>query len=365
MPALFNDIYKNTNVFVTGHTGFKGSWLCLWLRRLGAHVTGFAREPATDPSHFSLLQPDMTSVTGDVADREHLVQAVRESEPAIVFHCAAQPLVRYSYRHPHETYMSNVMGTLNICDAVRRSDRVKALVAVTTDKVYENREWLWGYREIDRLGGFDPYSSSKACAEMVVSCVRNSYLPVDTYGSAHHTLIASARAGNVIGGGDWSEDRLIPDIAKATARDAPVVIRNPHAIRPWQHVLECLSGYLLLGARLLQGTRACADAFNFGPQAHDAITVGEMVRRMQAFWPQIQPAPNDEANAPHEAGYLKLDWTKAYDLLGWEPVWNGHTALERTARWYRDFYAQGQLDSEDDLDHYIQDAITRGAVWTT
>jgi len=324
--------YSGRSVFVTGHTGFKGSWLALWLAKMGARVTGYALAPCTSPSLFDVAQVKDVMARhhlADVRDTASLTTAMREAAPEIVFHLAAQPLVRLSYREPEATWSTNVMGTVNLLEAVRACPSVKAVVVITTDKCYENREWLWGYRETDPLGGSDPYSASKAAAELVVQSYRRSFF-------GNGPLLASARAGNVIGGGDWSEDRLIPDAARAVAAGKPLLIRNPAATRPWQHVLESLHGYLLLGSRLLAGQREFADAFNFGPDAADNLPVAEVLTRLQAHWPGLKWQMDPQAgNAPHEAGFLYLDSSKAKRLLNWAPIWNLECGLEQTADWYR------------------------------
>jgi CDP-glucose 4,6-dehydratase len=319
--------------FVTGHTGFKGSWLALWLARLGARVTGYALPSCTAPSLFEAagIEDALTRhILADIRDPAALTAAMQAAAPEVVFHLAAQPLVRLSYREPVQTWSTNVMGTVHLLEAVRACPSVKAVVVVTTDKCYENREWLWGYRENDPLGGSDPYSASKAGAELVVQSYRKSFF------SGGGPLLASARAGNVIGGGDWSEDRLIPDAARAVARRQPLLIRNPSATRPWQHVLESLHGYLLLASRLLAGEAAFANAFNFGPDAADNLSVAEVLTRLQAQWPELAWQMDPQAgSAPHEAGFLYLDSSKARRLLDWAPIWDLDTGLENTARWYR------------------------------
>ena len=249
---MFNQIYNNKRVLITGHTGFKGSWLALWLSQMGAKITGYSLQPPTEPNHFYLLSMGINSIIGDIRDTDKLKQVFKEQQPEIVFHLAAQPIVRLSYKDPVETFTSNVMGTVNVLEASRESGTVRAIVNVTSDKCYENREWPRGYREMDSLGGYDPYSASKGCAELITSCWRNSFFNLKDYGSAHHTLLASGRAGNVIGGGDWAIDRLIPDIVRSVEQNEKVKIRNPHAIRPWQHVLEPLSGYLILAQKLYE-----------------------------------------------------------------------------------------------------------------
>jgi CDP-glucose 4,6-dehydratase len=363
MREPFEGIYKGKNVLVTGHTGFKGSWLSLWLHNLGAHVGGYSRKPPTEPNHFDSLRLPIHSVIGDIGTVDLLEKTFDEQRPEIVFHLAAQPLVRQAYRDPTETFQSNVMGTLQICEAARRCSSVRAIVAITTDKVYENREWEWGYRENDRLGGHDPYSSSKACAEILLSSYRRSYFPADSYGKSHRVLLASARAGNVIGGGDWSEDRLIPDLMKAAARKEKTAIRNPNATRPWQHVLECLSGYLQLGRKLLSEKAIYADAFNFGPHPDDSKTVAEIAALAKKYWPAVNFQFLTDPHQPHEAAKLNLDCAKARSMLQWQPIWNSETALQRTVRWYRAFYQEEQVLSAEDLQTYIHDAKKRGVPW--
>ena len=319
---MFNRIYHNTRVLITGHTGFKGSWLALWLSTMGANVTGYSLPPPTEPNHFDLLGLDINSIIGDIRDAEKLKRVFKEQQPEIVFHLAAQPIVRFSYKDPVETFSSNVMGTINVFEASRESGTVRAIVNVTSDKCYENREWPWGYREIDPLGGYDPYSASKGCAELITSCWRNSFFNLKDYGSTHHTLLASGRAGNVIGGGDWAADRLIPDMMRAVSQNGKVKIRNPHATRPWQHVLEPLSGYLLLGQRLLEGRKEFAEAWNFGPSDDGNATVEEIVGQVKKAWPKIDYEIQCDSDQPHEAGMLRLDCSKARAKLQWRPVWD-------------------------------------------
>lgn len=364
IPSLFGGAYRGRKVFLTGHTGFKGSWMAYWLTQMGAEVAGYALVPETTPNHFDLLNLPMHSIIGDVRDRGALEKAIAETRPEIVFHMAAQPLVRRSYREPAETFETNVMGAIRLYEACRKCDSVRAIVNVTSDKCYENREWVWGYRENDPMGGYDPYSASKGCAELVTASWRNSFFHPDRYGQEHQVLLASARAGNVIGGGDWSEDRLIPDIVRAIEAKETVTIRSPQATRPWQHVLEPISGYLLLGQRLLEGNKSCAEGWNFGPADEGSITVGEVVRRIKSHWDAFRYDLKPDPNQPHEAGLLKLDCSKAHARLGWQPVWESESCFEKTIRWYRDFFESGIIPTEQNLHTYIADAQAKNAIWT-
>jgi CDP-glucose 4,6-dehydratase len=324
--------WAGKRVFLTGHTGFKGSWLSLWLQRMGAQLTGFALAPPTTPALFddARVAPGMTSIIGDIRDREVLEQALVAANPEIVIHMAAQPLVRASYDDPVGTYAINVMGTVHLLEAVRKAAGVRAVCVVTTDKCYENREWAWGYREDEAMGGYDPYSNSKGCSELVTSAYRRSF-----FGAGSHTALASGRAGNVIGGGDWALDRLIPDILRAVEQGELVLIRNPLAIRPWQHVLEPLSGYLVLCQALWHDPVAAAQAWNFGPRDDDARPVQWIVERMCALWGDGAGWTRDESVQPHEANYLKLDISKARAGLGWQPRWSLGEALESIVAWHR------------------------------
>jgi CDP-glucose 4,6-dehydratase len=328
--------WSGKRVFVTGHTGFKGGWLCLWLERLGASVTGYALAPGTNPSLFDLARvgQGVDSHIGDVRNARALQDALSEASPEIVFHMAAQALVRASYCNPVETYETNIMGTVNLLEAVRQVDTVHAVVVVTTDKCYENRGWVWGYRENDTLGGYDPYSSSKAAAELVTAAYRSSFFNGNA-NPPHRVALASARAGNVIGGGDWAEDRLIPDIIRAVARGERVRIRNPHAIRPWQHVLEPLRGYLTLAEKLCSAGAEFAQPWNFGPEETDARTVEWIVKKVAALWGGDASWELDPDRHPHEAAYLKLDISRARSLLGWTPKWSIEQALDAVVSWYR------------------------------
>ena len=328
--------WRGKRVFLTGHTGFKGSWISLWLQNLGAELTGFALQPPTRPSLFeeARVADGMRSLIGDIRDLSALQQAIQAGKPEIVIHMAAQPLVRYAYQNPVETYATNVMGTVHLLEAVRNTPGVKAVVNVTTDKCYENKEWLWGYREDEPMGGHDPYSNSKGCSELVTSAYRRSFF------QDKGIALASARAGNVIGGGDWAADRLIPDILRAFEKSQPVIIRNPYATRPWQHVLEPLSGYLTLAERLCTGGQACAEGWNFGPHDDDACPVQWIVEHMVSSWGNGASWQLDGREHPHEANYLKLDTSKARSRLSWRPQLNLDEALSLIVEWTKK-YQQG------------------------
>ncbi len=323
--------WRGKKVFITGHTGFKGSWLSLWLQLLGAEVLGYSLPAPTEPSLYELASvgKGMNSVVGDVRDLEHLAQIVGDFQPEVVFHMAAQPLVRYSYQNPVETYGVNIMGTVHLLEAVRRVGTVRSLVNITSDKCYENREWVWGYREQEPMGGYDPYSSSKGCAELVTAAYRSSFFPGES-----STAIATARAGNVIGGGDWSSDRLIPDILRSITNQQTIIIRNPQAIRPWQHVLDPLAGYLLLAEKLYSGSGDFRSGWNFGGSDRDTQPVAWIVDRMLELWGDAGVSWEcDAMPQPHEANYLKLDCAKARTYLGWQPQLDLTTALAWVVEW--------------------------------
>jgi CDP-glucose 4,6-dehydratase len=337
--------WQGRRVFLTGHTGFKGGWLALWLARLGANVRGYALDPCTEPNLFTVARVGsvIEDIRGDIRDSAKLEAAMREFAPEVVFHLAAQPLVRYSYKDPIGTYETNVIGTARVLDSVRRTPSVRAVVSVTTDKCYENKEWVWPYRETDPLGGYDPYSSSKACAEIVSAAFRQSYFPIESLGESHQVAVATARAGNVIGGGDWSNDRLLPDLVRGFLSGKPVLIRRPHAIRPWQHVLEPLHGYIRLAERLLTHDPKYATAYNFGPIEDDARAVAWIAERMSTFWGDGASWVLDETPSPHEAGYLKLDASRARADLGWTPLLRLDTALDYLVQWYRSWESQANM----------------------
>jgi CDP-glucose 4,6-dehydratase len=356
--TVFSDIYRGTSVLLTGHTGFKGTWLTLWLKTLGAEVTGVSLEPNSKPSHWDLLGLDIVEERIDIRNAEKVKEAINIAKPKIVFHLAAQPLVRHSYSDPLGTWSTNVMGTANLLDACRQQPSVRAVIIVTTDKCYENKEWSWGYRETDRLGGHDPYSASKAGAELVVASYRKAF-----FSTSESPLLASVRAGNVIGGGDWSEDRLIPDMVRAIKSKKTLEIRSPNATRPWQHVLESLSGYLLLGQNLLQGKQDFGQAWNFGPYRDGNRSVGDVLSSMKKEWPaldwKITRSPQ-----PHEANLLYLDSSKAHQHLKWEPVWSIDESITATAAWYRTFLEQNKVTSSAQLADYIKKAQSAGVKWS-
>lgn len=333
------DFWKSRRVFLTGHTGFKGSWLAFWLVSMGADVCGYGLKPITKPNLYEALRLDleMKSVIADIRDLTSVESAMLDFRPDVVIHMAAQPLVRYSYQSPIETYAVNVMGTVHLLDAVRRIPDVRAVVCVTSDKCYENREWVWSYREDEAMGGYDPYSSSKGCAELVTAAYRRSYFHPDQF-ARHKVAIGSGRAGNVIGGGDWAQDRLVPDIVRAFAAGESLTVRNPNAVRPWQHVLEPLSGYLTLAEHLWNQGVVFGGGWNFGPADSDAQPVHYVVSEISRLWGKgalWQMA--DEENV-HEAHLLRLDSSKARAGLGWRPRWTLEDALEKTVQWYREFY---------------------------
>jgi len=344
--AMNPAFWLGKRVFITGHTGFKGGWLSLWLQQLGAEVTGYALQPPTVPSLFEVADvgQGMKSIIADIRNGAMLASSMRVAAPDIVIHMAAQSLVRRSYTDPVETYSTNVMGTVNLLEAVRNTSSVRAVINITSDKCYENKEWLWGYRENEPMGGFDPYSNSKGCAELVTSAYRSSYFNLEKYGE-HRIALASARAGNVIGGGDWSEDRLVPDVLRAFSTGKPVIVRSPHAIRPWQHVLEPLSGYLLLAQKLYEQGATYAEGWNFGPHDDDAKPVQWIVEQLAQQWGESASWQLDGGDHPHEAHYLKLDCSKAKMRLHWQPRWHLEHALEMIVAWQRAWLSKQDMRS--------------------
>jgi len=372
--TLLHRFYCDKVVFLTGHTGFKGAWMAQWLASLGAKVHGYALTPNTTPNLFDEANVEgvlASHTVADIRDVEHLTSTVRKIRPDVVFHLAAQPLVRKSYREPRETYETNVMGTVNLLEAVRATDSVRVCQVVTSDKCYENREWIYPYRENEPMGGADPYSNSKGCAELVVAAYRHSFFhPTDI--AKHNVSLSSARAGNVIGGGDWAEDRIIPDCIRALGQRQPIVVRNPHAIRPWQHVLEPLSGYLHLALRQWDEQARFADAYNFGPASAGHLTVREVVERAIAAWGSgswQNTGPAHAGSAVHEATFLKLDVTKAAVLLGWHPVLAADDAIRRSVRWYAEHQiahgSNAAIRCQDQINGYTADAAKIGLSWAT
>lgn len=351
------DFWKSRRVFITGHTGFKGSWLAFWLISMGADVCGFGLEPASKPNLYEALKlnRELKSTIADVRNLESVDAAMHNFKPDVVIHMAAQSLVRFSYRNPVETYATNVMGTVHVLNTVRQTPSVRAVVCVTSDKCYENREWVWPYREDEAMGGYDPYSSSKGCAELITAAYRRSFFDPNQF-AMHQVAVGSGRAGNVIGGGDWSEDRLIPDIVRAFEKGDIATIRNPDAIRPWQHVLEPLSGYLTLAERLWRDGSAFGDAWNFGPFDSDARPVRYVVSTMSKLWGDKASWQVAEEEKLHEAHLLRLDSSKARTKLGWRPRWTLENALEKTAQWYRAYY-DGQ-DARSQTASQIKDYIS-------
>lgn len=354
---LIKSTFIDKNVLITGHTGFKGSWLSFWLKKLGANVIGYALEPPTKPNMFKVLKLDeeIDSIIGDIRDIKKLQEVFQKYQPQFVFHMAAQSLVRDSYLNPKYTYEVNVMGTVNVFEAVRNTESVHVVLNITSDKCYENKEWIWGYRENDPLGGYDPYSSSKACAELATTAYRNSFFNPHV-SNKHKVSLSSVRAGNVIGGGDWAKDRLIPDCIKALVKNLNIHIRSPSAIRPWQHVLEPLRGYLLLAAKMYENGKKYNGAWNFGPNEEDIFSVKEIVENIIKYWgngswKDVSQKTNE---ALHETKYLKLDCNKARQILGWEPMLNINKAIELTILWYKNFY-----NKSTDMIKYTKDQIKR------
>lgn len=363
MENIFDEgIFKGKKVLITGHTGFKGAWLCLLLRHLKADIYGYALDPPTAPNLYqeANIGDFVTSYINDIRDYRSLYEAMQQIKPEVVIHMAAQALVRDSYKLPAETYAINVMGTVNLLEAVRNTPGIKAVVNITTDKCYENKEWLWGYRENEPMGGYDPYSNSKACSELVTQAYRSSFFNLKTY-EQHGVALASARAGNVIGGGDWAADRLIPDFIRAISNGEKVKIRSPFAIRPWQYVLDPLTGYLKLAAKLLTEGPAYAEAWNFGPDNNDNQSVEWIIQSICDLWGNHATYQLDNSPAPHESSYLKLDCSKAKTKLNWEPRWNITKALMAVVQWNK-AYINGvnpRLICEDQIEEYFTEKMVQ------
>jgi len=361
---LFGGIYLNKKVLVTGHSGFKGSWFCKWLDLMGAEVLGYSLEPNTNPNHFENLDLKCKSIFCDIKDLEKLKNIILEFKPEIIFHFAAQPLVRISYLQPYETIQTNIIGSTNLLEIIRKVDFVKAFVNITSDKCYENKELEnKAYAESDSLGGYDIYSASKACSELVTASYRDSFFNLDNYKITHNILIATCRAGNVIGGGDWSLDRLIPDIVKSIVDKKKVLIRNPKAVRPWQHVLEPLSGYLLVGQFLLEEKKEFARAWNFGPQIDSEIYVEDLVKKIKKYWDSFEYEIEQNKSNPHEANFLKLDSSFAKNILGWKPIFDIEKCLEKTISWYKDFYEKNKINTVEDIQEFIVEAKRKKLKW--
>lgn len=353
----FGGTYQGLNVLLTGHTGFKGSWMAAWLSKLGANVFGASLPPVKGESHWGLLGRPGGDGFVDIRDAKALASLVQHHKPDIVFHMAAMSLVRQAYQDPMECWSTNVIGTSSLLEACRGVSSVKAVIVVTTDKVYENQEWPWGYRENDRLGGKDPYSASKAAVELLVGSYRQVLSANES-----RSLIATARAGNVIGGGDWAKDRIIPDLVRSLYGTQPFLVRSPASTRPWQHVLDCLAGYLLLGQKLLSGQADFGDAWNFGPESSGNISVLDMLERLKKSWPELSWTVS-ETPGPHESGLLNLDCTKARLAMGWCPIWDVDTALLETAAWYRSYYSGSQVSTIEQIERFTASAAAANACW--
>lgn len=363
MNNLFNGIYKDKKVLITGHTGFKGSWLLLWLLQLKAKVIGYSLPPNTNPNHIDLLNDDYINIYGDVRDFFCLQKVIFDHKPDIIFHLAAQPLVIESYKNSLNTFETNLLGTVNLLEICKKATFVQSLIIVTSDKCYENNETKQAFKEGDPLGGKDPYSASKACVEIITQSYKESFFHMNNYLKTHNLLIATARAGNVIGGGDWSDYRIIPDIMKATFNGHIVSIRNPNAIRPWQFVLESISGYLALGQKLLEKKALYAQSWNFGPDSNSNQKVLDIINNLQSHWKKIKYVILDNSNVLKEANFLKLDSSKAINYLGWQPIYDLEKTLQNTINWYQNFYENNKILSSDQLKKYIYTAKNKKVDW--
>jgi len=356
LDNLFGSVYRNKRVLITGHTGFKGSWLAFWLELLGAKVAGFSLAPNTLPSHYSLLDLKIESHFGDINIQQDLYKVLSDFKPDIVFHLAAQAIVLESFSDPHNTFQTNILGTVNLLECCRKIKTIKSIIVITTDKVYENIEEHYSYNENDKLGGVDPYSASKACVELVCSSYRKSFF------NNSNTLLATARAGNVIGGGDWAYYRLVPDIVRSVYDKQSLKIRNPGAIRPWQHVLEPLSGYLHLGRYLMEGREELAEAWNFGPENENCIQVSDLIKLIKNQWEDIKVEL--VAAQFHESSILMLDCRKANEVLKWKSIWGPGQSVFSTINWYKNFYIQNKVQTKNDLLQYISEAKKEKLIWT-
>ncbi|MFC6230989.1 CDP-glucose 4,6-dehydratase [Paenibacillus allorhizosphaerae] len=361
----FNNFYKNKKVLVTGHTGFKGSWLVIWLKELGAEVIGYALDPYTDKDNFVLagLDKEIVDIRGDIKDFAKLESVFQKYQPEVVFHLAAQPLVRLSYENPRETFEDNVMGTVNVLECIRKCESVKVAVNVTSDKCYDNKEWVWGYKETDAMGGYDPYSASKGCSELIINSYTNSFFNPQNF-ETHKKAVVSVRAGNVIGGGDWSKDRIIPDCIRAIEENIAIQVRNPYAVRPWQHVLEPLSGYLSLGSKLLSDPEKFIGNWNFGPTNESIITVKEVVSTVLFNFPQGTWDDVSSNGQLHEAKLLNLDCSKANFILKWKPSLNIKECIKLTCDWYKNYNTENvyQLCKEQ-ISFYNECGIRNNNDW--
>lgn len=366
MKNLFEGIYNNRKILITGNTGFKGSWLALWLQQLGANVLGFSLEPTTNPNHFELLNLNYKTIFHDINDCEKINEVIHSFQPDVIFHLAAQPIVKISYAETINTIKTNVLGTANVLESCKKISKNVSVICITSDKCYKNKEWPWGYREIDELGGYDPYSASKACAELIISSYRDSFFNLKHFTIQHNVLIASVRAGNVIGGGDWSPYRLVPDIMEKTSNGEKVKIRNALATRPWQHVLEPLSGYLWLGVKLISRKSEFAKSWNFGPEDINNLTVKEVVDILQRHWEKI--SYYDEMDNEYESKMLKLDCSQTNLKLSWHSVWNNETAIKKTVDWYKNYYDSKKLPaleySKNDIESYVLEAKRKEIIWS-
>jgi CDP-glucose 4,6-dehydratase len=364
MVKLFGEVYNGKSVLITGNTGFKGSWLARWLTFLGASVTGYSKSTTTEPNHYNLLKNSYEQIWGDVNDLESLKKNFSKNFD-LVFHMAAQSLVRPSYAEPIETLQTNILGTANVLEATRKHKSIKGMIVVTSDKCYENNEDSRSFIESDPMGGHDPYSASKGCAELIVNSYRKSFFPENDYKTTHNQILVSARAGNVIGGGDWSEDRLIPDAVKSAVVNKPIQVRFPQSIRPWQHVMEPLLGYLLLGEKILKGDIGVSGAWNFGPLNNETKTVTDVLDMSHKIWPNIKMEIPQNSSHLHEAKLLHLDCSKAQKNLNWIPIWDTSMAIKKTINWYKNYYESRTINTDLDIQDYVKKAMELNCLWVS